>query len=599
MITIFENILSKKANHIEVSKALERIKAGKSKDLCEQIRSAKTKDEADAIKRKLPSVCFSGKFEERKDEKLIEHSGLMVLDFDNVIDIPTKFREVMKHDYVYAVWISPSGNGVKALVQIADGTKHREHFEAIREVFPDLDRSGINVSRVCYESYDPNLWINEACKPFTKTKSTERVIITESQRVGYDTFKNILSWLSKRGDAFVTGERNIFIFKLASACCRFGLHEQDTLHFANADFMANDNTFTNTECQRTIKSAYRANKTLFGTAAFEKDILVDRVTYKEIEVDAAIFDETIRPKDVIYGGDVKDKALDLFHNGYENLQGIGCDELDEFFKLKRCELTLLSGIGNYGKSQYMKWYMANHMVLYDRKFAIFAPEDNPAHEFYHDMTEILLRDDCTPRNPFKVDEQSYLAAYEFVSSHIFFIYPKDNSPTPAYIKERFLELIIKEKVDGCIIDPFNQMFNDYGSAGGRSDKYLESILGDFDRFAHINNVYFWIIAHPKSMQKDSSGNYPCPDVFDIADGAMWNNKMYNILIYHRPNHQQDPNNPYCELHVKKIKRQKIVGKKGTLSLEYLARWRRFLVSGRDVLAGNMTDRNIDFIKIPF
>ena len=46
--------------------------------------------------------------------------------------------------------------------------------------------------------------------------------------------------------------------------------------------------------------------------------------------------------------------------------------------------------------------------------------------------------------------------------------------------------------------------------------------------------------------------------FDIADGAMWNNKMDNILIYHRPNHQKDPSSTLCELHTKKIRRQKSV-----------------------------------------
>ena len=42
----------------------------------------------------------------------------------------------------------------------------------------------------------------------------------------------------------------------------------------------------------------------------------------------------------------------------------------------------------------------------------------------------------------------------------------------------------------------------------------------------------------------------------LSGGAMWNNKMYNILVYHRPAHQQDPTSPAAELHFKKIKRQK-------------------------------------------
>ena len=56
-------------------------------------------------------------------------------------------------------------------------------------------------------------------------------------------------------------------------------------------------------------------------------------------------------------------------------------------------------------------------------------------------------------------------------------------------KRRLLELIIKEKIDGCIIDPFNQMTNDYSTVGGRDDKYLEAVLGEFDRFANLNQVF--------------------------------------------------------------------------------------------------------------
>ena len=60
------------------------------------------------------------------------------------------------------------------------------------------------------------------------------------------------------------------------------------------------------------------------------------------------------------------------------------------------------------------------------------------------------------------------------------------------------------------------------------------------------------------MIKASDGNYPCPDVFDLTDGAMWNNKLDNILVYHRPFAQTDPSNPSCEFHSKKIRRQKIL-----------------------------------------
>jgi len=301
-------------------------------------------------------------------------------------------------------------------------------------------------------------------------------------------------------------------------------------------------------------------------------------------LDADLYNPDVKPKDVIFGEDVMGEALNIFDTGHEQLNGVGVPDLDTHFKLKRGEITLLTGIGNYGKSSFLKWYLTMRMVVHNEKFVLFAPEDNPAHEFYHDMVEVLLGMDCTPRNPKKPPRAVYERAYKRVSEHFYYVYPEAIAPTPDYIKQRFLEMIIKHKVDGVIIDPFNQMSNDYNVHGGRTDKYLETFLSDCSRFAQTNNVYFITVAHPKLMRKDATGNYPCPDVYDVADGAMWNNKMDNILVYHRPEHQLNPGSPVCELHTKKIRRQKIVGRKGVVTFELDFMRRRFTFNGTDVMS---------------
>ena len=585
MITIFKNIFSKEPHYITVEQALERIKTGKSKKQVLEIRQAIDKERANELKKNLPSVCFSGKFgNNRKDEELIVHSGFIVLDFDLVSDCEGKKLSLAKEPFVKAVWISPSGNGVKALVKIADGSKHKEHFQALQDLFPEVDKSGINVSRVCYESYDEQIIINESVKPFKTIKKTEVSKVTEALNSNNEVFNNILKWLSNRGDAFRTGERNLFLYKLASACCRFGLTESECEINFNTAFLTSDNDFTRAEAIRTIKSAYKANLASFGTAVFEKDVLVTKSTKKEIEIDEDIYNLEIKPKDVIFGEDVKDEALKIFMSGYESAMSTYIRELDPHFKFKRGEITLLSGIGNYGKSTFLK-YLLLLQVLYDgKKFAFFSPEDNPAAEFYHDLVEICLAQNCTPDSLNRPTLSTYERWYDFISKHIFYVYPKSVAPTPDYIKERFLELIIKEKIDGCIIDPFNQLTNDYASHGGRSDKYLEFILADFARFAQTNLILFVIVAHPKLMTKPKDNpNYPEPDVFDIADGAMWNNKMDNILIYHRPYHGEDKTSPVCTFSSKKIRRQKIVGLPATIQFEYDRRKRRYSFNGNDYI----------------
>jgi hypothetical protein len=593
MITAFKNIWSKEPHYISVELALNRIKSGNSKKLVEEIRNTLDKEKAGELKKNLPCICFSGKFgADRKDEQIISHSQYLVLDFDNVYELRDKQTELISNKFVYACWVSPSGNGLKALIKIANGEKHRDHFEALEEIFPEVDKSGKNPSRVCYESYDPEIYINPNAEIFNKIKKTEKIVTFERTADDQKIFKNLLTWLSNKSEAFVTGERNNFIFKLACACCRYGIPEDTANGLIHTEFVSNSE-FTKREADKAIASAYRVNSKNYGSANFDKEQLVDKITRKEIEVEKAVFDEEGKLKDVIYGIDVKEQALSLYENGYTAVSGIGVKEMDDSFKPKKGEITVLTGIGNYGKSSWKKWYQVMRIVLYGEKFATFSPEDNPPEEYYHDFVEILLGCDCTPLNPNRPSRQIYEYTYDFVCKHIFYVYPKNVTPTPQYIMEVFLQLIVKEGVDGVDIDPFNQLANNYQNFGGR-DKYLEWVLSLFSRFSQINNVYFWIVAHPIKMQKASDGNYPCPDVFDIADGALWNNKLDNILVYHRPYGQTDPQNPTCEFHSKKIRRQKIVGKKGFFMFEMLFKTRRFFFNGLDPLQKILNEKNITF-----
>ena len=83
MITIFKNINETgKPFYISVDNALGRIKDGKSKQLLDKIRLTADKEERNELKKKLPSVCFGGRFASRADNELISPSGFMSLDFD-------------------------------------------------------------------------------------------------------------------------------------------------------------------------------------------------------------------------------------------------------------------------------------------------------------------------------------------------------------------------------------------------------------------------------------------------------------------------------------------------------------------------------------
>jgi twinkle protein len=588
-VSIYKDFNDLQGFQISVLGALERIRTGKSKALVEKAREAKTKKEADELKKKLPAVCFSGTFSKRKDSELLEHSGYIVLDFDNVADISQKRSELCSVRYITAVWVSPSGKGLKALVQIEWKTMHKEHFDALMNDMPDIDKTGRNVSRLCFESYDPDLYYNPSAETYKwlPVKKSDRRLpqqtTTETINDDDKIFQNLLTWMTSKGDAFREGERNHFVFKLAASCCRFGMMEE-TCYNLMMMHVTPDSSFSQKECRQAIRSAYRANMNQWNTAEFTKDQLVTKTNHLEVKIELTEQDlEEISKDDVIYAEEVMEQASEIYHKGYQAAMPLGVPLLDKHFKRVKGELTIVSGIGNYGKSSFMKWEMIFRMVKFGEKVAIFTPEELPAEQFYHDLVEIYFGKDCTPNNYNRPGYDAYMKVYKMIGEHIFMVYPKNVSPTPDYVKEVFLSMIIKHGVDRVIIDPFNQMANDYTKGGGRSDKYLETFLSDCTRFARKNNVYFDIVVHPHKMRKADDGNYPCPEVFDLADGAMWNNKADNIIIYHRPLAQTAPESPLCEFHSKKIRRQKIVGIKGFFDFELVRSTRRFTFEGVDYL----------------
>ena len=151
-VTIFKNVYEKNApNYINVGKALTRIRDGKSKDTITLVREGDK-----SSKLMLPVVLFSGEFTDRSDDALFDHSGLIVLDFDH-IDVENSKASLATDQYVYSVWVSPSGEGLKALVRITNPERHRDHFRALVKYFHkqyglDVDESGVNESRACFES---------------------------------------------------------------------------------------------------------------------------------------------------------------------------------------------------------------------------------------------------------------------------------------------------------------------------------------------------------------------------------------------------------------------------------------------------------------
>lgn len=286
-VTIFKNLKDINTPFIkDIDYILNRIKVGKSKEIVENVRKQPTKLLADEIKLTLPAICFCGIFTKRTDESITEHSGLICLDFDKYENLELLNEDInkLKNDkYTFAAFISPSGNGIKLLVKIPKEIEnHKKYFDALEKYYNNnhFDTTCKNISRVCYESYDPNIFINKDSELWIDKIEDEQfdyrynapTIKLENES---EIIKRLWKWFNK-SYSITEGVRNNNLFILVSAFSDYGISQSETSRFCS-QFIQKD--FSQNEIDKVIRSAYSKGKANFGMKFFE-----DAETLKQISI---------------------------------------------------------------------------------------------------------------------------------------------------------------------------------------------------------------------------------------------------------------------------------------------------------------------------
>ncbi len=272
--------VSKDVNHF-----LDRIKEGKSRKLVEQIRLEPDKDKQNEIKRQLPVVCFGGFFSSRSKKGLKKASGLMVLDFDDFQDEreAKEFKEKLKEDkHIFSCWLSPR-LGVKALYRIQlvqNDEEYKNIFLSVKNTYPELDDSGKDISRACFESYDPFIYVNLEAEiyipPVREIVQYHEINdisqLTNIPITDQDIIANrLIKWFNVHYDR---SQRNNSVFKLAIAFNDFGVDRSIATIYCNRYA---EKGFSTNEISKIIESAYK-NTANFGTKQFEDGVKRKRLT---------------------------------------------------------------------------------------------------------------------------------------------------------------------------------------------------------------------------------------------------------------------------------------------------------------------------------
>ena len=556
-VTIFKNVWDKtNPHHIPLQQALERIQNGKSRTLVSEVRDG-NKDK----KKELPVVCFSGEFASRSDDALFEHSGFIILDFDHV-DVDQTKRALATDDFIHSCWTSPSGNGVKALVHITHPERHRDHFRALIKYFErthglELDESGINESRACFESHDPDIIIKDDYTKFGHftTEHAEAQVPTNEAYDYTDYMKLNLAARMIRNAA--DGEKHSTLVRAARLCGGYvaaGKMEQDeVVRILHREI-----------CKRDVESESHALNTILDGIELGKKMPIREIIDEE---------KTAQREMLLNDGDMSfissdDEDWRWIDDYAQGKIPIGLDTgdpmLDEHFRYKK-EFVIINGHSNVGKTTTALYMIANSAIRHGWKWIIYSSENRTA------SVKMSLMQFAVNRKVGDMNYNERKQAYKWVNDHFTII---SNNQVYSYSDIiLFMEKVMRQQpCDAIFVDPYNSLKLDMKGSGLQTHDYHYEAASEFLTFSKTHDVAVWLNMHAVTeaqRRKGEDGLPVAPYAEDTEGGGKFVNRADCFLTIHRKVQSQDPSiRKLSELHVRKVREVETGGQPTPLDEPY-------------------------------
>lgn len=541
-VTIFKNVYDKtNPHHIALETALQRIQTGKSSTLVSSVRNGDKEK-----KKELPVVCFSGEFSSRADDALFEHSGFLVLDFDHV-DVDSTKAALGMDDFIHSCWTSPSGNGIKALVRITNPERHRDHFRALVKYFErthglELDESGINESRACFESYDPEIIIKDDYNKFGHftTEHAEAQTPTNEAYDYTDYMKlNLAARMirqAKDGEKWITLNRASILCGGYVAAGR--MEEEEVLRVLFREV-----------CKREVDNEDHAKQTIIAGVEKGKQMPIRDIIDEEKSAQREML---LSDGDMsfISSDDEDFRWIDDFSQGKIEIGlDTGDPKLDEFFRYKK-EFVIVNGHSNVGKTTTMLYLIANSSIRHDWKWVIYSSENRTA------SVKMQLMQFAMDK---KVADMTYAErkqAYKWVQGHFTII---NNNQIYSYSDIiLFMEKVMRQQpVDAIFVDPYNSLKLDMKGSGIGVHDYHYEAASEFLTFSKANDVAVWLNMHAVTeaqRRKGPDGLPVAPYAEDTEGGGKFVNRADCFMTIHRKVQAMDHDiRKLSELHVRKVR----------------------------------------------
>jgi hypothetical protein len=547
MITIFDKFSNTtKPKYVEIGYVLNAIKECKIQGKIDEIRSCNNEKKKKELKNLLPCVLFSGVFTERKDKSIQSHSSFVVLDWDKVTDLNKKKEEICSHPFIYSCFISPSGNGLKAIAVIPPIIeKHRGYYKGLVKYFPELDATSINESRICFMSSDKDIYINKQAIEFT-----DYVEVLDAKVNNKVTIKAQTNNYSKADIALkiirdsIDGEKHANLLKASKLMGGFiaggFIDEIEAIRLLENE-ISNKGIDSIEAAKVTIKDGLKYGK----ESPIVEDIKQDYVSKTQSKISVTDNDYSFTSDEL----EVNDYLTRWRTGTFEKGLTTGLPSLDKYFVFKKGNYNVVNGFDNVGKSTAL-WYLTLLSAMYHKWKWIILSSENRNGAVVKKLVEFYWGVQID-----KLTDFQYREGIKFINKH-FTIIKNETLYNYKDVLNMAEKLSLKDKYDGILIDPYNSLKIDLSNNSKLSThEYHYEAASEMQMFAKQKNMCVYLNCHvitgAMRLQKGET-KLNAPGKGDTEGGGKFSNKADDFMTFHR-DVQDIENYTKMQIHVRKIK----------------------------------------------
>ncbi len=215
--------------------------------------------------------------------------------------------------------------------------------------------------------------------------------------------------------------------------------------------------------------------------------------------------------------DVYNAVAELYDKGLQPGVSTGWDSINELYTVRGCEMTVVTGTPGSGKSTWLDALTVNLNQSHGWKIAYCSPENWPIQRH---ISGILEKITCKPfarttPTETRMSEEERDKAIQEMSKNFFFTELPEEQMSLDSILDVMQAAVSRYNVQGVVLDPWNEL--EYHRPTDLTEtEFVSRSLGKIRRFARLNNVHVWIVAHPTKLRKNDDGSYPVPRLYDIS-----------------------------------------------------------------------------------